>query len=255
MQCDLEVFNLFAGRIRQEGLSRLERYQQRQGLVPDMRVSVPAGREEGGRPRAGTGNREEGVESRVLHELKVISCSTTRYKPTWEERGVDRRASQLQQEYLQKARNADRRYNGVPEGEVEPVEQKLLQLGEVRGVVTGNWGEVSEPCHALLAHLATSRVRVAGPTRGRRGILRSEEADRAIAISALRRRLGVATVRAQSLSLLGRLEGLGPGTAAAAGRRLQAAERERRWRREDAAFSLARRQGWSSYRTGFAMMD
>ena len=106
-----------------------------------------------------------------------------------------------------------------------------------------------EPCYALLAYLATSRVRVAGPTRGRRGILRSEEADRAIAISALRRRLGVATVRAQSLSLLGRLEGLGPGTAAAAGRRLQAAERERRWRREDAAFSLARRQGWSSYCT------
>ena len=33
---------------------------------------------------------------------------------------------------------ADRRYNRVPEGEVGPVEQKLLQLGEVRGVVTGN---------------------------------------------------------------------------------------------------------------------
>ena len=218
-----------------------------------MRIAVPAGREEGGGPGAGAAGG--GQSSRVLHELKVISCSTTRYKPTCEARAVDRRASQLQKEYIQKARAADRRYNEVPEGEVGPVEQKLLQLGEIRGVVAGNWGEVSEPCHALLAHLATSRVRVAGPTRGRRGILRSEEAERAMAMSTLRRRLGVATVRAQSLSLLGRLEGLGPGTAAAAGRRQHAAEQERRWRREDAAFSLARRQGWSSYRTGFAKMD
>ena len=238
--------DLFAGHIRQEGLSRLERHQQRQGLVPDMRISVPAGREEGGGPRNGA------VESRVLHELKVISCSTTRYKPTWEERGVDRRASQLQQEYLQKARNADRRYTRVPEGEVGPVEQKLLQLGEVHGVVTGNWGEVSEPCHALLAHLATSRVRVAGPTKGRRGILRSEEADRAIAISALRRRLGVATVRAQSLSLLAReARGLRPWYGCCSGAAPAGCGEEV----EDAAFSLARRQGWSSYRTGFAMVD
>ena len=225
----MEVFNLFAALIRQEGLSRLERIQQRQGLAPDMRIAVAAGREEGGGPGAGALGGAQ--SSRVLHKLKVISCSTTRYKPTCAERAVHRRASQLQKEYVQKARAADRRYNEVPEGEVGPVEQKLLQLGEIRGVVAENWGEVSEPCHALLAHLATSRVRVAGPTRGRRGILRSEEAERAMAMSTLRRRLGVATVRAQSLSLLGRLEGLGPGTAAAGGRRQHAAEQKRRWRR------------------------
>ena len=154
-----------------------------------------------------------------------------------------------------KARNADRKYNGVAEGEVGATERKLLQLGEVRGLVAGAWGEVSEPCHALLAHLATSRVRVAGPTRGRRGLERSEEAERAIAISSLRRKLGVATVRAQCHSLLGRLETLGPGTAAASNRRWQAAEEERRWRREEAAYTLAMRQGRSSYRTGFSRVD
>ena len=131
---------------------------------------------------------------------------------------MDHWANQLQGEYLQKARAADRKYKGVPEGEVGGAERKLLQLGEVRGVAIGNWGEVSEATHALLAHLATSRVKVAGPTRGRRGMLRSEEAERAIAMSSLRRRLGVATVRAQCLSLVGRLETLGPGHAAAAGR-------------------------------------
>ena len=143
----------------------------------------------------------------------------------------------------------------MEEGEVGATERKLIQLGEVRGVVAGNWGEVSEPCHALLAHLATSRVRVAGPTRGKRGIERSEEAERAVAISSLRRRLGVATVRAQCFSLLGRLETLGPGTAAATNRRWQAAEEERRWRREDSAYSLAVRQGRNAYRTGFAMQE
>ena len=195
------------------------------------------------------------TESMVLHELKVISCSQTRYKPTWTDRAVDKRAGDLQKEYETKARNADRKYNGVDEGVVGPTETKLIQLGEVRGVVSGHWGEVSEPCNTLLAHLATSRVRVAGPSRGRKGLERSEAAERAIAISALRRRLGVATVRAQCHSLLGRLETLSHGTAAAANRRWYAAEEERRWRREEAAYSLAMRQGRSAYRTGFAMVE
>ena len=125
-------------------------------------------------------------------------------------------------------------------------EAKLIQLGEVRGVIAGNWGEVSEATHALLAHLATSRVRVAVITRGRKGLERREAMERAIAMSSLRRRLGVATVRAQCHSLLGRLEMMGPGTAAAVNRRWQAAEQERRWSREDPAYALARRQGWSA---------
>ena len=249
--CDLEVFNLFSRELRQEGLSRLEQYQQRQGLVPDARIKMPraAGHEGGG---AGQGRA---AESHVLHELKVISCSISRYRPTWQERAVDKRASLLPQEYLMKAKGADRKYNGVAADQVGPTERKLLQLGEVRGLVAGNWGEVSEATHALLHHLAASRVRVAAPTRGMRGLDRSEAAEKAIAISSLRRRLGVATVRAQCHSLLGRLEGLGPGTAAAANRRTWAAEQERAWQREDKAYSLARRQGHIAYRTGFAVLD
>ena len=208
-----------------------------------------------GHDGGGGAGQGRAAESHVLHELKVISCSNSRYRPTWQERAVDKRASLLPHEYLLKARGADRKYNGVPDGQVGPTERKLLQLGEVRGLVAGNWGEVSEATHALLDHLATSRVRVAIPTMGRRGFERSEEAERSIAISSLRRRLGVATVRAQCHSLLGRLEVLGPGTTAAANRRRQAAEQERAWRREDQAYSLARRQGRNAYRTGFAVLD
>ena len=85
--------------------------------------------------------------------------------------------------------------------------------------------------------------------------MRSEEGERAMAISALRRRLGVLTVRCQALSLLGRLEVLGPGTAAAAGRRWHAGELERCWRREQQADNLARLSGHLAYRSGFAKMD
>ena len=61
------------------------------------------------------------------------------------------------------------------------------------------------------------RVALAGVIRGKRGHMRSEEGERAMAISALRRRLGVMIVRCQASSLLGRLETLGPGGDAGAG--------------------------------------
>ena len=44
---------------------------------------------------------------------------------------------------------------------------------------------------------------------------------------------------------MGRLEVLGPGATAAAGRRWQAAELERCWRREERVHTLATAQGWS----------
>ena len=107
----------------------------------------------------------------------------------------------------------------------------------------------------MLAALATYRVRVAGVTRGRKGHMRTEEGERSLAISSLRRRLGVLAVKCQTHSLLGRLETLGPGATAAAGRRWQAAELERCWRREERAHSLATAQAWRSYRTGFGKLD
>jgi hypothetical protein len=165
------------------------------------------------------------------------------------------RADSLQQEYIGKARDADRKYNNTPEHQVGRVECKLVQLGEIHGLVCGNFGEVSQPMHNLVAAMATSRVRVAGPTRRRRGILRSEEAERSVAVSSLRRRLGVATVKAQTLSLLGRLESLGPGSRAAAGRRAQATQLERGWMLEERSTALANSRGWNVCRTGFAKLD
>jgi hypothetical protein len=48
----------------------------------------------------------------------------------------------------------------------------------------------------------------------------------------IRRTLSLAAIRAQSHSLLGRLEGLGRGVTAAMGSRKEALELERRWQKE-----------------------
>ena len=53
-----------------------------------------------------------------MHEVKIISCSKTRYKPNSAKRAVDARADLLPQEYLTKAKEADRKYNLTPEGTV-----------------------------------------------------------------------------------------------------------------------------------------
>ena len=58
--------------------------------------------------------------------------------------------------------------------------ENQVELGEGE-LVCGNWGEVSQPTHLLKAALVTSKVRVAGPSRRRRRILRSEAAESSLA--------------------------------------------------------------------------
>ena len=65
LDCEVEVFNLFAGSIPQEGLSRMERGRKLKSIVPDLRISLP--------------NEDNLVPS--LHEIKIISSCPTRYAP------------------------------------------------------------------------------------------------------------------------------------------------------------------------------
>ena len=85
--------------------------------------------------------------------------------------------------------------------------------------------------------------------------MRSEEGEKSVIVSSIRRKLSVAAVRAQCSSLLGRLEGLGTGAAAAAGRRREAMELDSRWRRERMAQIVSLRQGKNIMRRGFAMLN
>ena len=116
LEAEVEVFNLFAGSIPQEGLSRMERGRKVQSIVPDMRISIP----------------EEGNFVPRLHELKIISSSKTRYTPLRQgqeaTRAVDKRASELNGEYIKKARTTDQLYCGTAPGTTGPVETKLARL-------------------------------------------------------------------------------------------------------------------------------
>ena len=238
LEAEVEVFNLFAGSIPQEGLSRMERGRKVQSIVPDMRISIP----------------EEGNFVPRLHELKIISSSKTRYTPHRQgqeaTRAVDKRASELNGEYIKKARTTDQLYCGTAPGTTGPVETKLARLGNVKGIVVGAFGEGSEDLHSLIHHLAFSRVREAGPQKGRSGQLRTMEAELALTTSLLRRALSVVGVKAQARLLLGRLETIGPGATAAAGRRNYALNLERIWANERRADLLSRAQGKAILRRG-----
>ena len=96
---------------------------------------------------------------------------------------------------------------------------------------------------------------MAGPQRGRKGVVRSEEGEKSIAVSFIRRTLSLAAIRAQSHSLLGRMEGLGRGVTAAMGRRKEALELERVWLRERKANALSLKNGFNILRRGLAKLD
>ena len=239
LPCEVEVFNLFARHIPQDGLARIENNRDRQGMVPDFKITLTMG----------------GQSRQVLHELKCISSSQSRYRPSWKERGVDRRAGELHDEYVDKARKADQVHGGVQPGQVGGVENKLLSFPKVEGIVFGNWGEASEATHSLVEALATSRAKVAEPQARKKGKSLSEEGVKSLAVGFIRRRLGVAAVKAQCHSLLGRLDGLGPGAVPAADRRRRAKEQERLWARERRAFAISARQGFNLIRHGFGKLD
>ena len=136
------------------------------------------------------------------------------------------------------------------------VEKKLLTFPQVEGLVFGNWGEVSEATHQLVEALATSRAQIGDPqARSRRGTALTEQGIKSLAVGYIRRKLGIAAVKAQCLSLLGRLDGLGPGAVSAHARRRRAEEQEKMWARERRAYRLSTKQGFSMDRRGFAKLD
>ena len=84
---------------------------------------------------------------------------------------MDRRARQLHEKYVCKARQVDLQYVGPIQRSLgQWVEAKLLGFKQVRGVVFGKFEEANKVLHQLIDSLTTSRVTVAGPKRGKRGV-------------------------------------------------------------------------------------
>ena len=105
----------------------------------------------------------------------------------------------LTEEYRKKARDVDRVYGGAVEGTVGRVQRKLLDYGEVRGLVFGAFGEASEGVRELVHYLANSRLKAVGLRQGRE----SAQAELGVNFGQVRRILSVAAVRAQAKCLSG----------------------------------------------------
>ena len=193
-------------------------------MVPDFQFQVPC-------PTGGKVSR--------LAELKVISCCPTRYPSVAGAKAVDRRSNLLQGEYKKKARDADKQYVGTAEGSVGPVENKLLQYGDLQGLVVGAFGEGSQDLHTLVQTIAEAKVKSLGLARGRQGT----EAELGIVVGQVRRMLSTTSVRAQAQCLLARMSQVGEGVGQAAKRRRWAAAEDERMRKERMAQWIGRVRG------------
>ena len=157
----------------------------------------------------------------------------------------------MQGEYNKKAKAADRLYGGVEEGIVGPVENKLLQYGDLQGLVVGAFGEGSEDLHKLIQVIAESRVNSVGLLRGKK----CSDVELGCVVGQVRRMLSSANVRAQGLFLLARMSQAGEGVGLAAKRRRWAAVEEDRMRRERQAQWVSRLKGRNIVRRGQFLLD
>ena len=126
------------------------------------------------------------------------------------------------------------------------MERKLLQHGEVLGLVVGAFGEGSQDLHELVQKLAESKVGAMGLRRGRE----SSEEELGIVVGQIRRSLSTTAVRAQAQCLLSRLNCLGNGYAQAASRRKWAVIEEDRMRKDRQAQWLGRERGQNLVKRG-----
>ena len=114
--CEVEVHNLFPRLIQQQGLSRAEKAGQFQGIVPDLRIKMPGvggGQDKGKVLQGCLQGAQLGKPVLCCTKLRLYPAAEvrTQYNPTWRKRAVDMQAEQLQEDYMTKARAADRRQN------------------------------------------------------------------------------------------------------------------------------------------------
>ena len=112
-------------------------------------------------------------------------------------------------------RKLDSKYYGIENGQVGPLEQRLLGFGEIMCLVAGQYGEISQDFHDLIKKLAVTKAKHISLLEGR-PVSPSEEG---LLLHHLRRRISVSIIRAQSRCLLSRLQHMAPAAKEAAKRR------------------------------------
>ena len=152
----------------------------------------------------------------------------------------------LQGEYRRKAREADRVFGSQDPNAVGPVERKLMQFGEVIGLVVGAFGEGSEDVHMLIQQMAENRAAAMGLRQGRE----ATEAEIGKLVGQIRRSMSTTFVRAQAQCLLSRMNCVGKGYAEAMKRRNWASREEEKMKCERQAQWLGRVRGRNLVRRG-----
>mgnify|MGYP001334215147 CR=1 FL=1 len=147
---------------------------------------------------------------------------------------IERRASKIHRDYVKKASNVDRDFNGWPPGGPPgPVLRKLQEYGQVRPLVIGPFAEINKDFDKLLVEFANFGAEGSWRMMGARSI---KEA-RACNIAYLRRSVGICAVRQNA-----RLKDLALGyslgdTKAAFSRRLASMNKAEQWHQEYVRFA------------------
>ena len=156
------------------------------------------------------------------------------------------RAKGLPKLYLDKAKKIDRKYCGTQEDQEGPLEQRLKSFGDLQCLVAGQYGEVSQHYHDLLAKLAKTKAAHFSLTQGRP----LSNSEQGLLLHQLRRRLSVTIIRAQSACLLSRIGHFQPGAKEAAKRRAFAKQREEQLIQDQRAHFFAHVRGRRIHETG-----
>ena len=126
------------------------------------------------------------------------------------------------------------------------MEQRLKSFGDLLCLVAGQYGEVSQHYHDLLAKLAKTKAAHISQTQGR-ALSNSEQG---LLLHQLRRRLSVTIIRAQSSCLLSRIGHFQPGAKEAAKRRAFAKQREDQLNQDQRAHFQAHIRGRRIHESG-----
>ena len=202
MKHECEVYNLFAAHVCQSGDIN---GPTRQALVPDFMVTTR-------------------TQHRELLDVKCITYCASRYKKAHSEvsqRPVQVRQRAVHREYRQKAREADRNYNGTSRGTIGPVERELGIYGEVKGLVVGAYGEASSHVEELVQQIAKGIAKHRWREMGASDYIDA----RAAVLARTRRWVGIEAVRGHAALKVARKRELTSGNCEDAKRRRSVSKR------------------------------
>ena len=195
---EVEVYGVFTRALREADRRRMDAYsvREKQGLVPDLQIDDPHYELKGIRVDSSNANYNGGLRS-------------TGYST-----GVAKKELNIIKLMTEKAAKLDRDTFGV-DGAHGPWQQRLAEIGGIKPLAFGQFGEMGPGLEALLASVAKRGA----DEMADRYLIENREAAVGVQVFHVRQRWGAAIWRAQTQVLLGRLKYALPGWEEAESRR------------------------------------